>query len=223
MKKIYHQKKSSYPIRTRHALSLLILLFLCVSAHSQAFYGGIAAGAVTSQVDGDENNGFHKAGFTAGAFVGLELSDIFDLQFEIKYIQKGSKSSTDDQMDFSIKLDYIEVPLVVSANLGFFNINGKKFDWISFETGLSLDVLARVRQTYEKHVFQRNTRSEIQFDRKTTIRNPCNNLDKLSLQGQQIQSMALRTMGRVQRRLRTRTILPFQMIMSGRINHGCEP
>ncbi|MBO7469615.1 MAG: outer membrane beta-barrel protein [Bacteroidales bacterium] len=148
MKKIYHQKKSSYPIRTRHALSLLILLFLCVSAHSQAFYGGIAAGAVTSQVDGDENNGFHKAGFTAGAFVGLELSDIFELQFEIKYIQKGSKSSTDDQMDFSIKLDYIEVPLVVSANLGFFNINGKKFDWISFETGLSLDVLARVRQTY---------------------------------------------------------------------------
>ena len=126
----------------------LILLILPLSSKSQAFFGGVAAGAVTSQVDGDENNGFHKAGLTAGAFVGLELSDIFDIQFEIKYIQKGSKSSADDPVEFIIKLDYVEVPLVVSANLGFFNINGKKLDWISFETGFSVDVLARVRQKY---------------------------------------------------------------------------
>ena len=143
-----NQNYKSHPVGIRHALSLLAMLFLCVTAHSQAFFGGVAAGAVTSQVDGDDNNGFHKAGFTAGAFVGLELSEIFDLQFEIKYIQKGSKSSTDDPVSFSIKLDYIEMPLVVSANLGFFDINGKKLDWISLETGISLDVLARVKQQY---------------------------------------------------------------------------
>lgn len=137
----------SHPVRTRLALSLLAILFLCVTAHSQAFFGGLAIGGVTSQIDGDHNNGFHKAGFTAGAFVGLELSDIFDTQFEIKYIQKGSKSSADDPTPFTIRLDYIELPLIASANMGFLNINGKTLNWISFEAGASVDVLAYTNQT----------------------------------------------------------------------------
>lgn len=141
--------KTRLSFRARSARKLLImLLFLTIGviAKSQAFFGGIAAGAVTSQVDGDDNNGFHKAGFTAGAFVGLELSDIFDIQFEIKYIQKGSKSSADEPVSFTIKLDYIEMPLVVSANLGFINVNNKRLNWISLEAGASVDVLANVNQ-----------------------------------------------------------------------------
>lgn len=136
--------------RARSARNLIImLLFLTIglAAHSQSFFGGIALGGVTSQVDGDNNNGFHKAGFTGGAFVGLQLNEIVDVQFEIKYIQKGSSSSTDDDMHFKIKLDYVEMPLIASANLGFVNINGQKLDWISIEAGASLDVLARARQT----------------------------------------------------------------------------
>lgn len=127
-------------------LTLLLLLVLCVSAHSQAFFGGIAFGGVTSQVDGDHNNGFHKVGFTGGAFVGLELSDIFEVQFEVKYIQKGSRSDADDPYQFVIRLDYVELPLVASANLGFLNINGHKINWISFEAGASVDVLAYTNQ-----------------------------------------------------------------------------
>lgn len=141
--------KTKLSFRARSARKLIImLLFLTIGviAKSQAFFGGVAAGAVTSQVDGDDNNGFHKAGFTAGAFVGLELSDIFDIQFEIKYIQKGSKSSADEPVSFTIKLDYIEMPLIVSANLGFININNKQLKWISLEAGASVDVLANVNQ-----------------------------------------------------------------------------
>ena len=136
----------SHPVRTRHALSLLAILFLCVTAHSQAFYGGFAIGGTTSQIDGDHNNGFHKVGLTGGAFVGMEINDIFDAQFEIKYIQKGSKSSADDPEQFTIRLDYIELPLIASANLGFLSINGNKLDWISFEAGASVDVLAYTNQ-----------------------------------------------------------------------------
>lgn len=130
----------------RNLIIMLLLLIIGVSAHSQPFFGGVAIGGTTSQIDGDHNNGFHKVGFTAGAFVGLELSDIFEAQFEIKYIQKGSKSSTDDPSPFTIRLDYIELPLVVSANLGFININGNKLDWISIEAGASVDVLAYTNQ-----------------------------------------------------------------------------
>lgn len=127
-------------------LALSFLLFICAIANSQSFFGGIAFGGVTSQVDGDHNNGFHKVGFTAGAFVGLELTDIIETQFEIKYIQKGSRSDADDPYQFLIRLDYVELPLVASANLGFLNINGNNLDWISVEAGASVDVLAYTNQ-----------------------------------------------------------------------------
>lgn len=127
-------------------LLTFILTLLTHSAFSQPFFGGIAFGGVTSQVDGDHNNGFHKVGFTAGAFVGLELSEIIETQFEIKYIQKGSRSDVDDPYQFLIRLDYVELPLVASANLGFLNINGNTLDWISVEAGASVDVLAYTNQ-----------------------------------------------------------------------------
>lgn len=125
---------------------LFILLILSLTTKSQPFYGGFAIGGTTSQIDGDHNNGFHKIGFTGGFFVGLELSDIFEAQFEIKYIQKGAKSSADDPYQFKIHLEYVELPLVASANLGFLNINGRKLDWIAFEAGASIDVLVTTNQ-----------------------------------------------------------------------------
>ena len=124
----------------------VLLLLVTVTASSQAFFGGLALGGTTSQVDGDHNNGFHKVGFTGGAFVGLELNDIFEAQFEVKYVQKGSRSDADDPYQFVIRLDYVELPLVASMNLGFLDINGHKFDWIAFEAGASVDVLAYTNQ-----------------------------------------------------------------------------
>ena len=134
------------PSIARNLIMLLLFIIIGVKAHSQAFFGGLALGGVTSQVDGDHNNGFHKVGFTFGAFAGLELTDIFEAQFEIKYIQKGSKASADDPDQFTIRLDYVELPLVAAANLGFVNINGYKLDWISVEAGASIDVLAHTNQ-----------------------------------------------------------------------------
>ena len=133
-------------VRTWRAASLIIMILMTFTASSQAFFGGLALGGVTSQVDGDHNNGFHKVGLTGGVFVGLEFDDIFEAQFEIKYIQKGSRSSADDPYQFVIRLDYVELPLVASANLGFLNINGHKVDWITFEAGASVDVLAYTNQ-----------------------------------------------------------------------------
>lgn len=130
----------------KYLLVILLFVISALSALSQPFFGGVAIGGTTSQIDGDHNNGFHKIGFTGGAFVGLELSDIFEAQFEIKYIQKGAKSSADDSYQFKIHLEYVELPLVASANLGFLNINGRKLDWITFEAGASIDVLVNTNQ-----------------------------------------------------------------------------
>ncbi len=131
-------------------LTLLLLLLLCVAAKSQAFYGGVALGGVTSQVDGDHRAGWDKMGFTAGAFVGLPLNNTFSIQMELKYIQKGSHSDADNFVHddpFSLKLDYIELPILVSANLNALNINGHSCKWLSFELGASLDALARHKES----------------------------------------------------------------------------
>ena len=136
------------PNEVRNLLLIVLFLILGATTNAQAFFGGVAFGGVTSQVDGDHNNGFHKVGLTAGAFVGLELSDILETQFEIKYIQKGARSAADEPYQFLIRLDYVELPLVASANLGFVNINGRTLYWIAVEAGASVDVLAYTNQKH---------------------------------------------------------------------------
>ena len=129
---------------------LLLLVLFGISAHSQAFYGGLAVGGVTSQVDGDNRAGWDKIGFTAGAFVGLPLNNTFSVQIDIRYEQKGSHSDADNFVPgdpYSLKLDYVVMPLIFSANLSSLKINGKTCKWLVFELGASLDVLARHKES----------------------------------------------------------------------------
>lgn len=135
---------------TRRAISLLAFLVICITAKSQAFYGGLALGGITSQVEGDNRAGWDKLGFTAGAFVGLPLNNTFSAQMELKYVQKGSHSDSDNPVPgdpYSLKLDYVELPVLVSINLSALSINGKPCKWISFELGASLDVLVRHKES----------------------------------------------------------------------------
>lgn len=133
----------------------LIFLFLftltfVVSASSQKFFGGLIAGGTMSQVAGDARGGYHKIGIVGGAFAGLRLSDDFDIQLELKYIQKGSLSNdVENNPDFDpflIKLDYVDLPIVLSYNLNKLNINDVNLGWMKLEAGLSLDVLVNARQ-----------------------------------------------------------------------------
>lgn len=142
--------KSLHSIQTRYALSLLAFLFVCISAKSQAFYGGLALGGLTSQVEGDNRGGWDKLGLTAGVFVGLPLNKTFSAQMELKYVQKGSHSDADNPVPgdpYSLKLDYVELPVLVSANMSIITINGKPCNWLSFELGASLDALVRHKES----------------------------------------------------------------------------
>ena len=132
----------------------LLLLFAVTFAFattlfSQEFYGGLILGGTVSQIGGDSRGGYHKAGIVGGAFAGLNISDDFDIQMELKYIQKGSYSGdleNDPLAPFRIKLDYVDLPVVVSYNLNKININGVNLRWLKLEAGLSLDVLINFRQ-----------------------------------------------------------------------------
>lgn len=135
----------------KRLLLLMVVVFsFATTTYGQNFFGGLILGGTTSQVQGDDRGGFHKIGITSGAFAGLHLSEDFDVQMELKYIQKGSRSNDVENRPgtdpFLIKLDYIDLPIVFTYNLNKVNINDFNMKWMSVEFGLSLDVLLSARQ-----------------------------------------------------------------------------
>lgn len=142
-------------------LLLAIIAFsFATTIYGQNFYGGLVAGGTMSQIGGDGRGGFHKVGIVGGAFAGLKLNDDFDIQMELKYIQKGSLSNDFESFPgsdpFLIKLDYIDLPIVMSYNLNKININDVNLKWMKLEFGLSLDVLVNARQK----IFGENIQSD---------------------------------------------------------------
>lgn len=124
----------------------IFFLFLFFSYKIQAqqrFKAGIKLGLSTSQVAGDTYSGFHKAGLVGGAFVTARLKENWTSQFEIIYIQKGSRHNfnTDkgDLTFYFLQLDYIEVPIL-------FQFHQKKF---SFEFGPGISYLLKEKEYNE--------------------------------------------------------------------------
>lgn len=128
----------------------LLVLFLGVNLSAQEFFGGLILGGDVSQVGGDARGGYNKIGLVGGAFAGLNLSSDFDVQMELKYIQKGSYSTEVENWPafdpFLIKLDYIDLPIVFAYNLNKVNINDINMKWLKFELGLSFDFLINYKQ-----------------------------------------------------------------------------
>ncbi|MEI7726461.1 MAG: porin family protein [Bacteroidota bacterium] len=115
---------------------LLIILFLPFAGFTQTFNGGILAGGLVSQIDGDTWVGYHKFGYLAGGFVSLRLSPHSSFQLEMEYIQKGSKHIPDpenssDQL-YLFRLHYLEIPLLYQFSFG---------NRFAVETGPAMDVL----------------------------------------------------------------------------------
>lgn len=121
-----------------------------VNVMAQNFFGGVILGGTTSQIGGDARGGYNKVGVVGGVFAGLNLAEDFDVQMELKYIQKGSYSADFENYPaydpFLIKLDYADLPIVFSYNLNKINVNGINLSWLRFELGLSFDFLINYRQ-----------------------------------------------------------------------------
>ncbi|MBN2730359.1 MAG: outer membrane beta-barrel protein, partial [Bacteroidales bacterium] len=124
-------------------LQIIVLCFVSLFSYSQEFGGGLTAGLTTSHIWGDEMAGFHKAGFTAGGYVNRAITDKLKAQFEMRYVQKGSKNPTDG---FKIQLEYIEIPLLLTYDI-------KKMFCV--ETGLGYAHLVRAFEGIDDIKFHR--------------------------------------------------------------------
>ena len=133
---------------------LLLAAFLSImglKSHAQSFDGGLIAGAVTSQIDGDGYAGFHQIGCTAGVFGRVPTDGPTSWQLELKYSLFGAHSDV-KEVDYglnpmNIRLHYLELPLMLRYDLSRFNVNGKPLDFITWELGLSGDFLIRGQQS----------------------------------------------------------------------------
>ena len=103
----------------KRLLFLTIIFSSCQLVSGQKFNAGVFSGLSISQVDGDHLSGFNKAGIKAGGFVSRKIGEKVHLQFEIAFIQKGSRRPlSKDGVFYLMRLNYIEVPLLVSYKIG---------------------------------------------------------------------------------------------------------
>ncbi|MDR1006585.1 MAG: PorT family protein [Bacteroidales bacterium] len=99
---------------------LIITLFvsiLCLTIQAQSFKAGIFGGIVPSQVDGDDQGGFNKLGFTAGVFINKELKT-GKLQGELAFTTKGSRPSNNAAtMPMKLSFSYIDISIYYSIGI----------------------------------------------------------------------------------------------------------
>lgn len=108
-------------------LILLFSLIVSITAYSQEFEGGVLAGLVTSQVDGDSWAGYNKSSFSAGVFVNRQLSEKMAAQMEFRYIRKGAihdDTKAGGANYYRSRLNYIEVPFLGQYTKGNFIFEG---------------------------------------------------------------------------------------------------
>jgi len=141
-------KEMLVEIGIRRVLGLTVVWVLttiaALSSSAQRFDGGILAGGLISQVDGDNWVGYTKPGFLAGAFVQLDLSPHSSLQMEMEYIMKGSKKTEfyqdNDYRSYLLQLHYLEIPLLYQFTFL------RRF---SVEAGPAMDVLLAYSEQYD--------------------------------------------------------------------------
>lgn len=129
----------------RRVLLLFFLFGFTTVTHAQ-FKGGFYVGINGSQVDGDNFVGYYKLGLNVGPTAMYPLSDRFDAAFEILYSQKGSKAKTVEGFPnpLFIKLDYVEVPLLINFHAPPYipeKDKEKNLDKVTLTVGFSLSRL----------------------------------------------------------------------------------
>lgn len=115
----------------------IMLLALSPALHAQRFKGAVMGGMNISQVDGDEVFGFKKVGGHFGLAAILPIKK-FDITLETVFNQKGAREKpqyilldSNDNVkytgEYSLKLNYVEIPVLahytdrewITAGLGF--------------------------------------------------------------------------------------------------------
>lgn len=122
----------------------ILLLLSIVAFHSmlaqQTFRAGLIGGISGCQIHGDSYSGYRQLGYVAGAFVQTNPDAQVQFVMEMQYSKKGSRKLTNpnigDYTYFELRMNYIEVPLLL-------RYGAKR---IFIEGGASFGYLFKVRE-----------------------------------------------------------------------------
>ncbi len=92
----------------------LLLFFGILGLQAQSFRGGIVFGANASQINGDFIAGFNKVGLHLGLKVERDVTERISWSTELLYSERGSRTKTQDIDPFTISINYVEIPLLIS-------------------------------------------------------------------------------------------------------------
>ena len=94
---------------------LLLILLSAAPLSAQRIHGLVSAGGTLSQIEGDELKSFSKWGVTSGVGVifGFDRYETWNLSVEAAYSQRGSYNGSGDPYSISLRLDYVDIPLMV--------------------------------------------------------------------------------------------------------------
>jgi len=103
-------------------IGVLLYLTLVISGFGQEFSGGLLLGVCGSQIDGDDQFKYKKAGLVVGAFVRRPFSEKAGLKIETYYIGKGAvlnEEHSDGSVEqiFNNTLHYVEMPFLFDYQL----------------------------------------------------------------------------------------------------------
>jgi hypothetical protein len=146
----------------RKIIFILFCFFCFSSLYSQSFHGGINFGFNISQVDGDNHGGYHKIAPAGGPYVRNTFSNPnWGASLAVLYKHKGSRYITRDAednvlSDYSIKLNYIELPLMFTYKFEKIGIPGL-FEYtfnneIQLEFGISYAYLVKGGEYYDNYI-----------------------------------------------------------------------
>ncbi len=151
---------------------IVILLIICgisTAAIGQIIKGEAILGLNLTQVEGDEVHGFRKPGLNIGFGALIPFSKNWDVTMEISYNQKGAQQKDQyyDSLNsgqiltgaYKLRLNYVEVPVLVQYTDKGFITFGAGFSWgrlvgiQEWEHGKRVETTTLSSGTYDKNDF----------------------------------------------------------------------
>ena len=105
--------------RPTAAFFVIVVVFsvVCSSVHAGSVSGGMKVGLNLANLHGsDVEESDLKTGFCAGGFVAFNITDMFVIQPELLYTQKGDKFEVGTVKAWTI-LDYLEIPILAKLSI----------------------------------------------------------------------------------------------------------
>ncbi|WP_299820417.1 porin family protein [uncultured Pontibacter sp.] len=110
-------------MKTKLLLAFLVVAGLIATAQAQTISVGPRVGVTFAQIhaSGDNADELNDAaesntGFQVGAVSNIMLSELFSIQPELLFIQKGAKVGDSDY--FKLRTDYLELPILAKVSFG---------------------------------------------------------------------------------------------------------